>query len=68
MFAPRKTLLPFLSSILAISVDVVVFPFEPVIAMIGVVINIDSPATDSLGRAGIGGFIDNHYFERFPLS
>ncbi len=31
----------------------------------GAVIDVDSPATDSLGRAGIGGFIDRHYFERF---
>ncbi len=31
----------------------------------GVVIDVASPATDSLGRAGIGGFIDRHYFERF---
>jgi type IV secretion system protein VirB10 len=31
----------------------------------GAVIDVASPATDSLGRAGIGGFIDRHYFERF---
>ena len=31
----------------------------------GAVIDVASPATDSLGRAGIGGFIDKHYFERF---
>ncbi len=31
----------------------------------GAVIDVDSPATDSLGRAGIGGYIDRHYFERF---
>lgn len=31
----------------------------------GVLIQVDSPATDGLGRAGIGGYINNHYLERF---
>jgi type IV secretory pathway VirB10-like protein len=31
----------------------------------GVVININSPAIGPLGRAGIGGYVDNHYLERF---
>ena len=34
----------------------------------GVVINIASPATGPLGRAGIGGYIDHHYMERFGIA
>jgi type IV secretion system protein VirB10 len=31
----------------------------------GVVVNIDSPGTDSLGRAGHSGYIDSHFWQRF---
>ncbi len=31
----------------------------------GVVINIDSPAADPLGRAGVKGDVDTHFLERF---
>ena len=31
----------------------------------GVVVDLGSPATDALGRAGVGGSVDSHWFERF---
>lgn len=31
----------------------------------GVVVELASPATDSLGRAGVSGFLDKHFMERF---
>jgi type IV secretion system protein VirB10 len=33
----------------------------------GVLIDIDSPGTGPLGRAGMGGHIDNHYWERVGI-
>lgn len=34
----------------------------------GVVIDLNSPATDSLGEAGVGGDVDNHWWQRIGAS
>ena len=42
--------------------------WQRAIAPNGIDIQLDSPGTDSLGRAGIGGEVDNHYLEIFGVS
>ena len=42
--------------------------WQRAIAPNGIDIQLDSPGTDTLGRAGIGGEVDNHYLEIFGVS
>lgn len=35
---------------------------------LGVVVELDSPTTDQLGRAGVGGYVDTHFKERFSAA
>ena len=42
--------------------------WQRAIAPNGIDIQLDSPGTDTLGRAGIGGDVDNHYLEIFGVS
>ena len=42
--------------------------WQRAIAPNGIDIQLDSPGTDSLGRAGLGGEVDNHYLEIFGVS
>jgi type IV secretion system protein VirB10 len=39
--------------------------WERIISPTGVTIEIGSPATDRLGRGGLGGEVDRHFFQRF---
>lgn len=39
--------------------------WERIISPTGVSIDIGSPATDRLGRGGLGGEVDRHFFQRF---
>jgi type IV secretion system protein VirB10 len=42
--------------------------WQRAIAPNGIDIQLDSPGTDELGRAGLGGEVDNHYLEIFGVS
>ena len=42
--------------------------WQRAIAPNGIDIQLDSPGTDTLGRAGISGEVDNHYLEIFGIS
>ena len=39
--------------------------WERIISPTGVTIEVGSPATDRLGRGGLGGEVDRHFFQRF---